>query len=371
MCTRRQLPGATAACLVTLGILLATESAASGAGKRAEQGRQVDGGHVHELTPDDFDRVVSGSQHALVLFYADWCGHCKAIASDYKAVADTYSDPKIKDTIIAQIDADLYRAIGSRYNIAGYPTIVYFPKGNKENWEVYTGERIAHRMVKYMNSMTGHKAVYVKPHTATVTLDDDNFASIVHDSKKHVLVKFYAPWCAHCKHLAPGYELVAQAFRREPKVIVGKYDADWNKVYGQQFSITMYPTIKLFSPDNKSGLMYEGARDPESMISFVNSKVGTARNIDGSLKPESAILATMGEHIQDFLKKDKENGQLSERAIQAAARATESLHGIFAENGKVYIKVMHKVKELGVGYLDQEANRLDRSRAFLFLLEPP
>lgn len=337
----------------------------------SEDSHDVEAGarrQVLEMTPETFDKVVDGSKNVLVQFYAAWCGHCKALSSEYEALATSYSHVT-SDTIIAKIDADLYRAVGSRYNVAGYPTIIYFPKDAKEKWQVYTGERTADKLIKFMNAMTGHQAAYQKPREATVMLDDQNFAQVVHHTNKHVLVQFYAPWCAHCKHLAPNYEIVAKAFMREPGIIIAKYDADWNKQFASQYAVTAYPTLKLFGAEHKAGLLYEGPRDPEFIIAFLNAKLGTARNIDGTLKPESALLATFGEHILEFLKlfttgsysvQDPNATDAKDNAIQAASKAAVSLHGTFAENGKTYLKIMKKIVEHGIGYIDSESQRLER-----------
>jgi thiol-disulfide isomerase/thioredoxin len=37
-----------------------------------------------------------------------------------------------------------------------------------------------------------------------------NFKELVLDNDKDVLVEFYAPWCGHCKQLAPIYETLAK-----------------------------------------------------------------------------------------------------------------------------------------------------------------
>jgi thiol:disulfide interchange protein len=59
-----------------------------------------------------------------------------------------------------------------------------------------------------------HTYTHIHTHTqaSVVTLTPDNFDQVV-NGDKNVLVKFYAPWCGHCKTLAPEYDLAAEAFR--------------------------------------------------------------------------------------------------------------------------------------------------------------
>jgi protein disulfide-isomerase A6 len=42
-----------------------------------------------------------------------------------------------------------------------------------------------------------------------VVLTSANFKKLVTDSKEGWMIEFYAPWCGHCKTLAPEYEKLA------------------------------------------------------------------------------------------------------------------------------------------------------------------
>lgn len=97
-----------------------------------------------------------------------------------------------------------------------------------------------------------------------------NFDEIVLDKEKDVLVEFYAPWCNHCKELAPKYEKLAKNLRHVDSLVIAKIDATANEVKG--FKPRGFPTIKLFPANNKKGIDYTGELETEPLEKFVMAK---------------------------------------------------------------------------------------------------
>ncbi|TRM64680.1 thioredoxin-like protein [Schizophyllum amplum] len=108
-------------------------------------------------------------------------------------------------------------------------------------------------------------------------LTPDNFDSIVGQGKPG-LVEFFAPWCGHCKKLAPTYEEVADAFSRSKDVFVAKVDADAHKSLGSKYGVTGFPTLKWFNGDGEAE-PYESGRDLTSLVSFIETKSGVKSSI--------------------------------------------------------------------------------------------
>ena len=61
-------------------------------------------------------------------------------------------------------------------------------------------------------SFESSNALYSK-NSGVVDLNPNNFDSRVKDSDGIWIVEFYAPWCGHCKQLAPEYQKAAKALK--------------------------------------------------------------------------------------------------------------------------------------------------------------
>ena len=96
-----------------------------------------------------------------------------------------------------------------------------------------------------------------------VVIVGKEYAKIVKDASKDVLVKYYAPWCGHCKKLAPVWDELAAAYKDEPNLVIGKFDATVNEA--EDVQIQGYPTLIFYPKDNKEGVKYEGERDLDSI----------------------------------------------------------------------------------------------------------
>uniref|UniRef100_A0A348G610 protein disulfide-isomerase n=1 Tax=Odontomachus monticola TaxID=613454 RepID=A0A348G610_ODOMO len=236
---------------------------------------------VIDLRPNNFDNLVLNSDHIWVVeFYAPWCGHCQQLMPEYDKAATA-----LKGVVkVGAVNADEHKSLGAKYGVRGFPTIKIFGLDSKP--EDYTGQRTAAGIVdgalnaasqKVRRTLGGKKTgsdSKSKSSKDVIELTDENFEKMVLNSEDMWLVEFYAPWCGHCKNLAP--EWATAATELKGKVKLGALDATVNTLKASRYNIKGYPTIKYFPPGKKdadSAQEYDGGRTSGDIVNWALEKL--------------------------------------------------------------------------------------------------
>ena len=108
------------------------------------------GGKLKDLTESSFQsEVINGKKPHLVMFYAPWCGHCKAAMPDFESAAGEVD----KDVGFGKVDCTAEQSLCSEYGVQGYPTIKFFGGGKVED---YNGARNKADFVSYAESQAAN-----------------------------------------------------------------------------------------------------------------------------------------------------------------------------------------------------------------------
>lgn len=106
---------------------------------------------VVKFSTENFDSVIADNKFVLAKFFAPWCGHCKAMAADYVKAAEQLAADSV-EVVLGEVDATVEQALATKYEVQGYPTILWFVKGNKRE---YGGPRTADGLVEWVKNNMG------------------------------------------------------------------------------------------------------------------------------------------------------------------------------------------------------------------------
>eukprot|EP00096_Caligus_rogercresseyi_P003657 TRINITY_DN1701_c0_g1_i1.p1 TRINITY_DN1701_c0_g1~~TRINITY_DN1701_c0_g1_i1.p1 ORF type:complete len:388 (-),score=136.24 TRINITY_DN1701_c0_g1_i1:160-1302(-) len=235
---------------------------------------------LHILSEKNFKSHVEIGDH-FVKFYAPWCGHCQKLSPTWDDLAVAYKDDsKVK---IAKIDCTQAQSICQGEEVKGYPTLAYYRGGKKV--EAYRGSRAMSDLKDFVQSMTeAPKAketlVEAEPAaTSVVKLNKEDFKDTIAEGV--TFIKFYAPWCGHCKRIAPIWEELAARFEGVKGVTIAKVDCtandNKNKELCNEEGVNGFPTLNIYESGSKIK-EYRGARKVEDLEEFVKEHDKSAKD---------------------------------------------------------------------------------------------
>lgn len=139
-------------------------------------------------------------------------------------------------------------------------------------------EHVADKITEFAKGVLEGK---IKPHLLSQELPEDwdkhpvkvlvgnNFDEVAFNTSVNVLVEFYAPWCGHCKALAPIYEQLGEKYKDDPNVVIAKMDAASNEL--EHTRINSYPTIKLYKKETNEAIEYGAERTLDGLSKFIDT----------------------------------------------------------------------------------------------------
>lgn len=199
---------------------------------------------------------------------------------------------------VSKIDCTQHRPICVEYEVKGYPSLLWIVDGKRV--DKYTGPRGIDDLKAYVTKTStvaqakaaaaaadatdddaaataqsaageanGSDAGAVRNENGVLVLNAGNFEQAL--GKGVVFVKFYAPWCGHCKRMAPRWEeLAAKVASTSPTVKIAKVDCtepDNKETCGEQ-DVNGFPTIFIYRDGHKLQ-EYNGNRSLEDLYEFV------------------------------------------------------------------------------------------------------
>uniref|UniRef100_A0ACD5ZJU6 Uncharacterized protein n=1 Tax=Avena sativa TaxID=4498 RepID=A0ACD5ZJU6_AVESA len=133
--------------LIALALVLPA-CLASGGGEPAKFQIPRDGSVV-ELDEGNFDAAVAAVDYLFVDFHAPWCGHCKRLAPQLDEAAPVLAALSTP-IVVAKVNAEKYKKLGSKYGVDGFPTLLLFDHGVPTE---YTGSRKAGLLIESLKKL--------------------------------------------------------------------------------------------------------------------------------------------------------------------------------------------------------------------------
>jgi protein disulfide-isomerase-like protein len=226
---------------------------------------------ITTLTSSNFEQKVQNQKsnnneqqdnYWFIKFYAPWCGHCQYLAPIWSELSSQLETSSMVH--LGKVDCTKNNDICDKYNVRGYPTLLFFKNG--EVVGEYEGKREVRKMLEWTEKMTS----VPKFDGNAIQLTDSNFEETLREYPNgYWFIKFYSPNCVFCQDMAQTWIDFATEMKGT-NVMVAEVNALNEKKLAEMFKITSYPIIIFLN--GKKMTSYTGLRNVAAFKEFAQNQ---------------------------------------------------------------------------------------------------
>ncbi|KAF8554972.1 thioredoxin-like protein [Imleria badia] len=249
------------------------------------------------LTPQNFNQTIADGVW-FVEHFSPYCGHCRHFEPTWNELVDHFESMPDPGVHLAQVNCALNGDLCGENGVTGYPQMNLYRNGDFV--ETYSADREFHLLLEFLSkyvepagtaaneveptpaptstepeptptpSPTADRLVVQTPRTdanpsgTVLALDVQTFDNFL--AQGPAFIKFYAPWCGHCKKLAPVWAQLGRRMRN--KLNVAEVDCELHKALCTSQGVTGFPMMFYYAHGSKTE--YTGGRSYDQLVSFAD-----------------------------------------------------------------------------------------------------
>ena len=244
-------------------------------GKITKSGKDVLWILLHHATPEEYETKV------------------EEVRADYTKLAVE----KKEKVLVTHTDTIQFKdAISSMFGVTTFPGAVYQPSGSKKKFVLKETTDMSSGAISAW--ITKIQAGEITPDLKSAEPVDDskdnvktfvgkNLAERAFDKERDVFLKIYAPWCGHCKTLAPEYEIVGEKIAYESiedLLVVAKFDATENDSPTDKIEFSGFPSLFYIKAGTETPVSYDGERGAKGIWKYIKDNHSKSEELKKRIK---------------------------------------------------------------------------------------